>query len=57
MEELNIGTRIAKLRKKANLTQNELADKLMISNKAVSKWESNAGAPSLEMLIKLHEVL
>ena len=57
MEELNIGTRIAELRKKANLTQNELADKLMISNKAVSKWESNAGAPSLEMLIKLHEVL
>lgn len=57
MEDLIIGTRIAELRKKLNLTQNELADKLMISNKAVSKWESNYGAPSLEMLIKLHEVL
>ena len=57
MENLTIGTRIAELRKKANLTQNELAEKLMISNKAVSKWESNNGAPSIEMLIKLCEVL
>ena len=52
-----IGSRIADLRKKANLTQNELADKLIISNKAVSKWESDNGYPSLEMLIKLHDIL
>ena len=57
MENLSIGTRIAELRKGANLAQNELAEKLMISNKAVSKWESNNGSPSLEMLIKLSEVL
>lgn len=57
MENLTIGSRIAELRKKAKLTQNELADKLIISNKAVSKWESDNGYPSLEMLIKLHEVL
>ena len=55
--EKTIGARIAELRKKANLTQNELADKLIISNKAVSKWESDNGFPSLEMLIKLHDIL
>lgn len=56
MNENSIGSRIALLRKKAGLTQNELADKLLISNKAVSKWESDAGNPSLELIIKLAEV-
>ena len=57
MENLTIGTRIAELRKKVGLTQSQLADRLMISNKAVSKWESNNGAPCLEMLIKLSQIL
>lgn len=35
-----IGDTIAKLRKEKGWTQNELADKLQVSDKAISKWES-----------------
>ena len=48
-----IGERIINLRKKNGLTQLQLAKKLNISDKAVSKWESNRGDPSLEMLVAL----
>lgn len=51
-----IGERIANLRKKEGLTQVQLAEKLNISDKAVSKWESNKGDPSLELLILLSEI-
>lgn len=52
-----LGQRIAELRKKVGLTQNELADKLMVSNKAVSKWESDNGNPSIEFLPELSKIL
>lgn len=53
----NFGKRIAKQRKKVGLTQNSLAEKLMVSNKSVSKWESGIGYPSFEFLPKLCELL
>ncbi len=52
MENL-IGGRIADLRRKKGLTQIQLAEKLNISDKAVSKWESGKCDPSLEMLVAL----
>lgn len=55
MEE-QIGDRIAKERKRLNMTQSELAEKLMVSNKAISKWESNGGNPSIEFLPKLADI-
>lgn len=55
--ENNIGERIAILRKQKGLTQLQLAEKLNISDKAVSKWESGKGDPSLELLQALSEVL
>lgn len=45
-----IGDTIAKLRKEKGWTQNELAEKLQVSDKAISKWESNKGDPSTEFL-------
>lgn len=51
-----IGDVIAKLRKEKGWTQHELADKLNISDKAISKWESNKGDPSIEFLPKLAEL-
>ena len=45
-----IGDTIAKLRKENGWTQNELAEKLQVSDKAISKWESNKGDPSIEFL-------
>ena len=35
----NVGTLISRLRKEKGMTQQELADKLQLTDKAVSKWE------------------
>lgn len=51
-----IANRISDLRKKMNLTQLQLAEKLNISDKAISKWESGNGCPSIEMLVLLSEL-
>ena len=51
-----IGDTIAKLRKAKGWTQIELAEKLQVSDKAVSKWESNKGAPSIEFLPAIAEL-
>ena len=56
MKKHRIGDCIAKLRKEKGWTQDVLADKLQVSNKAISKWESNKGEPSLEFLPKLAEL-
>lgn len=40
-----LGKRIASLRKKADLTQEELAEKLDVSPQAVSKWENDMVLP------------
>ena len=45
-----IGANIAALRKKLNLTQAELAEKMNISNKTVSKWENGLGFPDITHL-------
>ena len=42
-----IGENIAMLRKKQGLTQQELAERLDVSNKAVSKWENGQGYPDI----------
>lgn len=46
----SIGKTIASLRKSKGWTQVELAEKLSISDKAVSKWESEAGFPEISQL-------
>ena len=51
-----IGDTIAKLRKEKGWTQNELAEKLQVSDKAISKWESNKGDPSIEFLPVMAEL-
>ena len=44
---MNLGTKIAKLRKEQNMTQQELANKLNITDKAVSKWERGLSYPDI----------
>lgn len=44
----SIGKTIAELRKEKGWTQAELAQKLQVSDKAVSKWEKDIGIPSVE---------
>ena len=52
----SIGKTIAELRKAKGWTQIELAEKLQVSDKAVSKWEQDSGAPSIEFFPMLAEV-
>ena len=44
------------LRKNHNFTQDELASKLDISRQAVSKWETGAAIPDLEVLLKISKL-
>ena len=47
MKQMTLAERLAVLRKKAGLSQAEVAAKLSLSRQAVSKWESGKGLPSL----------
>lgn len=53
----NIGRQISKRRKELNMTQLELADKLLVSYQAVSQWETGKSMPDLENLIELKNIL
>lgn len=53
MNKHSIGKTIAELRKAKGWTQIELAERLNISDKAVSKWESEAGYPEITMFPQL----
>ena len=54
---MSIGERIKKLRKIKGITQLELANKLFVTDKTVSSWESDRTEPSLEILVKLSDIL
>ncbi len=47
---MEFSEKLQKLRKKQNLTQEELAEKLYVSRTAISKWESGRGYPSIDSL-------
>ncbi len=51
------GRFVAEQRKKKNLTQKELAQKLYVSDKAVSKWERGSSMPDISLLKPLAETL
>ena len=57
MNQEKIGKFILDLRKEKNMTQNELADKLGITDRAISKWENGRGMPDLSLLMPLCEIL
>ena len=50
MNQLQIGTFIAKKRKEKNLTQAQLAEKLNVSNKTISKWENGKCMPDYSVI-------
>ena len=50
---MNISAKIRNLRKEKRITQEALAEYLHISSQAVSKWETGASTPDIEMLPKL----
>ena len=57
MNQIKIGNFISEERKKKGFTQVELADRLGISNKTISKWERGNGFPEVSLLLPLCEEL
>ena len=57
MDSKKIGKVIAKRRKEKGMTQGELAERLSVSNKTISKWETEVGLPDISILVDLASVL
>ncbi len=57
MNQTEIGKFIAKCRKEKNLTQAQLAEKLNITDRAVSKWETGKSMPDSSIMLELCEIL
>ena len=53
----NIGKFIKEMRKNKNLTQEELAEKLGVNNRTVSRWENGKNMPDISLYKPLCEVL
>ena len=51
------GQFLSDLRKEKSMTQKELADKLFVSDKTVSKWEQGNSMPNVTLLIPIADVL
>lgn len=57
MDNIRFGAFVAQLRKEQDLTQKELADRLHVTDKAVSKWETGKGFPDVKLLEPLAQAL
>ena len=57
MDQLKIGKFIAECRKQKNLTQMQLAEKLSITDKAISKWERGIAMPDTSIMLELCDIL
>ena len=57
MNQVKIGQFIKAIRKEKSLTQREVAEKLNISEKTVSKWETGNGLPEVSLMLPLCELL
>ena len=57
MDQIKIGRFIAACRKRANLTQLQLADRLGITDKAISKWERGITMPDTSIMLELCDIL
>ncbi len=53
MEQQKIGAFLRQLRRERNLTQEQLAERLGVSNRSVSRWENGATLPDLGLLVEL----
>ena len=57
MDQVKIGKFIAECRKEKNLTQAQLAEKLNITDKAISKWERGVAMPDSSIMLDLCDIL
>ena len=54
---MNLSEKISEFRKHNKMTQKELAERLNVSDKVISKWETGKSLPDVETMLKLSEVL
>ena len=57
MDQIKIGKFIAERRKKINITQLQLSEKLGITDKAISKWERGIAMPDTAIMLELCDIL
>ena len=57
MNQESIGKFIAACRKEKGLTQVQLSEKLNITNRAVSKWETGKSCPDASIMLELCDIL
>jgi len=57
MDQVKIGKFIAERRKAAGLTQMQLAERLLITDRAVSKWENGRSLPDSSIMLELCSIL
>lgn len=57
MNQEKIGKFISELRKANNMTQEQLAEKVGVTNKSISRWENGNTMPDISILVQLSEIL
>lgn len=57
MNQYDIGKFISELRRAQGLTQEQLAEKMGVTNKSISRWETGQTLPDISLLIQLSEIL
>ena len=53
---MNLGNKIAKLRKDSNLSQEDLAEKVGVTRQTISKWELEETSPDINQVKKLSNI-
>ncbi len=56
MDQVKIGRYLQELRKEKGLTQEQLADKMGVARRTVSRWETGNNLPDLDILIELSDL-
>ena len=54
---MSIGSKLAQARKAANLTQEQLAERMGVTRQAVSRWESDAAYPETDKIVRMARLL
>ena len=57
MQNNKVGSIIRSVRLNRKMTQKQLAEKMNISDKAISKWECGSGNPDISLILELSNVL
>ncbi len=57
IDSIEVGKKIKALRKEKSLTQDDLANELMVTRQVISKWEHGYSLPSVDLIIELSKLL